>query len=717
MIEEPQKPESQNADLANMPPALLPLCQQRRLRWVLWKWERRRDKWTKPPYTPDGSKAKSDDPSTWSRYDVALGAMCQANGDVDGLGFMLRGAGLIAVDLDHCLNRNGQPDAWAAAWLEMANGAYVERTPSGEGLRIIGIGKGKRLQRRWSIKDAPHPDAAIEIYRNCERYITITAAQIGDCTKLQRIDVGKIVEYYDAAKKTKKGAARDRKKTTGAKKNGRFDFNDAGPQIDYEKVIRDGAAEGQRSEMFQACVWHLAATRRSIAEIVGVLEQYPNGIGEKYAGRLRAEVERSYEKWQAERTIAADSDDAGDAGDGSDSAAVGPPPEPNTWDEVDKNGVPRPTCTNAKRALNALGITCRRDAFHDRFLIKGKVVPDRDNLDLTIIDLRDKIKRAFDFDPGTQNVRDAVVMLCLRSEFDPVCDYLNTLQWDGVPRLDWWLTIYTGAEDTELNREFGRLALIAAVRRARHPGIKFDPILVLEGPMGTGKSAVFVAMAGAENHSDQTILGKSDRDQQELLGGVWIFEIADLAGMKKAEVEHLKAFASRTHDRARPAYGHYLVSQPRRGIVAATTNHDEYLKEADRRFWPVKTTRIDIETLKRDRDQLWAEAAQREREGTSIVLRQELWEAAGIEQQAREEADPWDDKLINASGTIEQGEERAPSIDLLETVLGIHIGKQRDIDYKRLGRCMRRLGWDGPKKTRVAGKQVKGYARSIKGDS
>jgi predicted P-loop ATPase len=308
-------------------------------------------------------------------------------------------------------------------------------------------------------------------------------------------------------------------------------------------------------------------------------------------------------------------------------------------------------------------------------------------------------------------------MLCLRSEFDPVCDYLNTLQWDGVPRLDRWLTIYTGAEDTELNREFGRLALIAAVRRARHPGIKFDPILVLEGPMGTGKSAVFVVMAGAENHSDQTILGKSDRDQQELLGGVWIFEIADLAGMKKAEVEHLKAFASRTHDRARPAYGHYLVSQPRRGIVAATTNHDEYLKEADRRFWPVKTTRIDIETLKRDRDQLWAEAAQREREGTSIVLRQELWEAAGIEQQAREEADPWDDKLINASGTIEQGEERAPSIDLLETVLGIHIGKQRDIDYKRLGRCMRRLGWDGPKKTRVAGKQVKGYTRSIKGDS
>jgi hypothetical protein len=104
--------------------------------------------------------------------------------------------------------------------------------------------------------------------------------------------------------------------------------------------------------------------------------------------------------------------------------------------------------------------------------------------------------------------------------------------------------------------------------------------------------------------------------------------------------------------------------------------------------------RIDpfIEALKRDRDQLWAEAAQREREGASIVLRNELWEAARVEQEAREDQDPWDDKLINATGTIEQNEERISSIDLLETVLGIHISKQRDIDFKRLGRCMRRLG-------------------------
>jgi hypothetical protein len=92
-------------------------------------------------------------------------------------------------------------------------------------------------------------------------------------------------------------------------------------------------------------------------------------------------------------------------------------------------------------------------------------------------------------------------------------------------------------------------------------------------------------------------------------------------------------------------------------------------------------------------------------------LQRELWGAAGVEQKAREEHDPWDDKLVNACGTHEQGEERVSSTDLLETVLGIHVSKQRDIDYKRLGKCMRRLGWDGPKRLLINGEQIKGYSR------
>ena len=197
---------------------------------------------------------------------------------------------------------------------------------------------------------------------------------------------------------------------------------------------------------------------------------------------------------------------------------------------------------------------------------------------------------------------------------------------------------------------------------------------------------------------------------QELLAGVWLYEIAELSNIRRTEVEHMRSFVSRTVDRARKAYGHFRTDLPRTPIFFATTNNDQYLKEADRRFWPVKTTTIDIEALKRDRDQLWAEASMRE-PGASIILQQELWGAASVEQEARQEHDPWEDKLANACGTVEEDEERVSSTDLLEIVLGIHVSKQRDVDYKRLGKCMRRLGWDGPKNIRIGKDQTKGYAR------
>jgi hypothetical protein len=689
-----QKPCSQNADLSQLPAALAPLCHLRH--WVNWRWERRCSngvgRWTKPPYQPNGVKAKGDKPETWSDYQTVLEAFNR--GEFDGIGLMLRSTTLTTFDLDHVLDEKGKPDPWAQELLNTANGAYIERTPSGEGLRIIGVGPGERLQRRWTI-DGARNGAAVEIYRNCERYITITGNQVGDCAKLQVLNSGPVVERYDQAKGTKA-----KTKTSKAKTANKFDFNAAGSQIDYDEVIRNGAPEGQRSELFQAVVWHLAAARKSVEEIVAILEQYPNGIGAKYAGRLQIEVERSYEKWRAEREPAPAPD-------------MDEPDEPNVWDEVDKNEIPKPTCTNARRAIRALGIDCRYDIFHDRFLIDSPLLRGDGTIDQKVLILRSKIHKAFGFDPGTSNTFDAVMQLCLDNKFDPVLDYLNSLQWDGTPRLDRWLITYTGAEDTELTREFGRIALVAAVRRVRVPGTKFDPIIVLEGPMGTEKSKAIETLAGIENFSDQSLLGLQDREQQEKLAGVWLYEIAELTNIRKTEVEHIKAFASRTSDRARPAYGRARKDQPRRCVLFATTNNDQYLKEADRRFWPVKTTVINIEALTRDRDQLWAEAAQAEREGASIVLRRDLWERARIEQVAREDYDPWIDKLADASGTTEQGEERISSIDLLETVLGIHISKQRDIDYKRLGRCMRRLGWDGPKSMRIGRSRVKGFTRSF----
>jgi putative DNA primase/helicase len=133
----------------------------------------------------------------------------------------------------------------------------------------------------------------------------------------------------------------------------------------------------------------------------------------------------------------------------------------------------------------------------------------------TAID-RQIVLMRFGFDPGPGYTFDALKMLCLNNTFDPVLDYLDGLVWDGRPRVDEWLIRYCGAKDTPLNRAIGRKVLVAAVRRVRVPGCKFDFILVLESKVqGIGKSTLLRILAGDENFSDAEILGQDKREQQE----------------------------------------------------------------------------------------------------------------------------------------------------------------------------------------------------------
>jgi hypothetical protein len=384
--------------------------------------------------------------------------------------------------------------------------------------------------------------------------------------------------------------------------------------------------------------------------------------------------------------------------------------------EVTANGKIKNSCENARHAIKLMGIKCEYDQFHDKLLIGGQTIGQYagELSDRACLYLRKMIEERFDFDPGRERMFDACVQLCLENRFDPVVDYLTALRWDGVGRVDSWLTIYCGAEDTELNRAIGRIALVALVWRARQPGCKFDQIIVLESPEGYFKSTALSILAGdPENFSDQTILGKSDKEQQEMLRGKWCYEIADLSNIRKAEVEHVKAFASRTHDRARPAYGRARIDLPRRCVIWATTNNAEYLKSqsGNRRFWPVAVNVIDIEALKRDRDQLFAEAVVLDDDELSIVLPQELWGAAAEEQEQRREADPWEDVLRDVRGQLVGDEYRVFTHDLLEINIAIPKERQTPTLLHRVSTCMRQLGWDGPKQMRIDDRSGRGYTR------
>jgi virulence-associated protein E len=389
------------------------------------------------------------------------------------------------------------------------------------------------------------------------------------------------------------------------------------------------------------------------------------------------------------------------------------------WPDIDRGGGPKKSYQNARVAIAALGIICRYDAFHDRMLVGGHVIHQwtGELSDAATVMLRQAIINAYGFDPGKENVNDAATALCLENTFDPVAEYLDGLKWDGTERLNRWLITYLGAEDTNLHCAISHLSLVAAVRRVRRPGSKSDHIVVLEGAEGTMKSTAIEVLAGTENFSDQTILTQSDREQQELVRGVWLYELADLAGMRRADVEKIKAFASRTHDRARPAYGRRRVDAPRRCVFFGTTNESEYLKSqtGNRRIWPVRTGRIDIEALRRDRDQLWAEAAMVEALGGPLYLPEELWADARAAQEERRVYDPWEDVLAGVTATIVLNDHGAEEERIFSRDLLLKLGKAdkdlTSLDAQRLKHSMVALGWAGPTLMRIGHERRRGYSR------
>jgi hypothetical protein len=278
---------------------------------------------------------------------------------------------------------------------------------------------------------------------------------------------------------------------------------------------------------------------------------------------------------------------------------------PLRWEYTQGGAIKPKSYINAAVALGQLGIKGRHDTFHDKKIIEGDVA---ENLGPELSDaicraIRECIISRFGFDPGIENVQQAAERFCERKRFDPVLDYLDSLGWDGQPRLDRWLVTYLSSDDADLNREIGRKMLIAAVRRVRQPGCKFDYVPVLEGPQGSGKSSTLRILAGEDNFSDQPLLHLETRAQQEAMQGVWIYEISELVGLRRTEIETVKGFLSKTADNARAAYGRFRTDQQRRCIFVGTTNDNEYLRDAtgNRRFWPVRTGKIDLLALQRDR--------------------------------------------------------------------------------------------------------------------
>jgi len=296
-------------------------------------------------------------------------------------------------------------------------------------------------------------------------------------------------------------------------------------------------------------------------------------------------------------------------------------------------------------------------------------------------------------------VRLVVDAVSRRNSFHPVRDYLTNLpKWDGLHRLDMWLSRYLGAHPSKYAAAVGSKFMISAVARIMEPGCKADCMLVLEGDQGLGKSTAAAILAGEDWFTDHlSDLGSKDFSMQ--VRGIWIAEMAELDALGRVDQTRAKSVISQQKERFRPPYGRRLVHNPRQCVFIGTCNKAEWLRDetGGRRFWPVACRpvvgrMVDLDGLRRDRDQLWAEALYRYRAKEPWWLTDEEIVADAIKQQAdRYESHPWQEVI---EGWLnKEGKESVTTSEILERCIGKPKDRWEHRDKITIGACLKSLGW------------------------
>lgn len=684
--------------------------------WITYRLESKAGKMDKVPcYWQTGNMADAHNPAHWTTYEQALANAHLANrGEGCGTGFVLTANDPFwCVDIDKCRDANG----WSPLASELCKrleGAAIEVSQSGRGLHIFGSGPVPTHQCK-------NTSLGLEMYTT-KRFMAITGTHArGDCAAdVSDALASVIADYFQPKSATESGPLIDWTSAPCDGWDGPDDDDDLierarqhKPKPSVASALRPGTATESISfdDLWTANVPVLAATwppnnqnddfDRSSADMsLAMRLAYWTGRDCERIERLMRLSGLARDKYErrgyivdtvmkaAGQVTAVCQDKAPPA----EPVPVGEPVEvlaPDGTLRVLQATDDKTSLLNVEAFLSLTGRSVAYDEFADQILLDGKPLTDQAEL-LARADLAEAYQIKF----SKETFGDGLRAAAYRNTRHPLRDWLatNEVAWDGVPRIDSWLTDYLGVASTTYSQAVGAIFLTAAVRRVRQPGCKFDEVLILEGEQGTEKSSAVAALCPKEEwFLDDFHMGMDSKQLLEVTAGKWIVEAAELNKLKGRAAEHVKSLLSRRVDIARMAYGRNLTQRPRQWVAFASTNDDAYFDDptGNRRFWPVKCGTVRLSGIERDRGQLWAEAAQRESSGASIRLPKDLWGEAAIEQEARRFVDPIEEILEEAFGHFENGKVWTSDV---WSVTGLPIDRRSAVGRK-LTESMRRLGW------------------------
>lgn len=638
----------------------------KQIRWVVWRYETLKGKKTKIPYNPDGKKASSTDKKTWVDYQAAADAANDDKLNFDGVGLVFTpGQTLLGIDIDHCVTGKEITHPLASqiqAFIEKAN-TYCELSPSKEGLHLF-------LQLTEPLTLESNKRAPYELYTK-GRYFTVTNTPFGAAKDVRTVSIEEaqellsIIEYPwikndNAAAHPAPASLIDPLEDKQVLQKMFASKNGEAIKDLYDGNISEYGNDASKADM--ALASHLAFwCRRDKVQMERLWMNSPLGAREKTQKRL------DYRSRTLDFAI-------------KNCKEVYTPPLQSsavldllfTLDSERRKQYTQNTenmCRIMRKVPEFAG-RFRYDLFKNMYEMRDFKTNEWRNLeDSDGIDLQTRISILFTVfqKVGKEMIYDAIVKVSKENAIDSGRDWIVSLKWDGVQRLDHWLAETVGAPDDAYHKAVASNWFKGMVKRIIVPGCKFDYVLVLEGKQGVKKSTLLGIIGGAWHA--ETTMSTDTKDFFLQFQGKTIVEFSEGETLSRTEVKRMKAIITMQVDRLRPPFGKVSVDYPRRCVFAMTTNQEEYLKDetGNRRWLPVKVMlpQINVAWAIENRDQLYAEAYHRVIENNETVHEFPEEETAA-EQHKRRIEDPNLDAVRDWYYNVLKPYERADGITIFQ---------------------------------------------------